>query len=295
MCPGNTRSGGARNPEYHEVFVFDNDFPALLPNTPEGSYRQGDLMIAESETGVCRVMCFSPRHDLTISRMRASDLGKVVDTWTEEFARLSALPFIRHVQIFENRGAMMGASNPHPHCQIWANAAVPGSARTEKMSFEEYESAHGSCLLCDYAGLEMSGKERIVCENDYFLAVVPFWANWPFETLLISKRHLADITMLGPAERSGLADILKRLTTRYDNLFATPFPYSMGFHQGIHDGTQAKGHFHAHFFPPLLRSATVRKFAVGYELLAAPQRDITPENAAERLRSVPEKHYLDGF
>ncbi len=250
MCPGNRRSGGMPNPQYESVYVFDNDFPALLPDTPEASYEQGDLLIAKSEAGICRVMCFSPRHDLTLSRMSVPDLEQVVNAWSEEYAKLRALPFVRHVQIFENRGSMMGASNPHPHCQIWANATVPGSPRTEQESFEEYQRAHGTCLLCDYMRLESVSQERMICQNEHFLAVVPFWANWPFETLLLSKRHLADVTMLEAGERAALAEILKRLTTRYDNLFETSFPYSMGFHQAFAGVKQAEWHFHAHFFLP---------------------------------------------
>ena len=293
MCPGNARAGGIRNPQYQGGYVFDNDFPALLADTPKGSYERGDLLIAESESGICRVMCFSPQHDLTLSRMNPHDLEQVVNAWSEEYAKLNALPLIQHVQIFENRGAMMGASNPHPHCQIWANATVPDVPRTEHASLEEYRLANGTCLLCDYSRLELESKERTVCENQHFLAVVPFWAVWPFETLLVSKRHLADMTMLNDSERTALADILKRLTTRYDNLFETSFPYSMGFHQGFSGTGQPVGHFHAHFLPPLLRSAAVRKFTVGYELLAMPQRDITAEVAADRLRSLSEQHYME--
>jgi UDPglucose--hexose-1-phosphate uridylyltransferase len=199
---------------------------------------------------------------------------------------------VNYVQIFENRGEMMGCSNPHPHCQIWASASIPNYPLTEQASFENYQQKHGSCLLCDYVRLEQSSGSRLVCENEHFFAVVPFWAIWPFEILLTSKRHMADIAALGANERDGLADILKRLTTRYDNLFQISFPYSMGFHQRPTDGPHSEWHFHAHFFPPLLRSATVKKFMVGYELLASPQRDITPETAAERLRSLSDKHYL---
>jgi UDPglucose--hexose-1-phosphate uridylyltransferase len=293
MCPGNARAGGVHNSNYEGVYVFDNDFPALLADTPEGTYERGELLIAKSEAGICRVMCFSPRHDLTLSRMNLSDIEQVVNTWSEEYARLSALPLIHHVQIFENRGAMMGASNPHPHCQIWANATVPTTPLTEQASFEEYRLAHHTCLLCDYVRLELDCKERIVCENDHFLVMVPFWAVWPFETLVASKRHLVNMTLLEHSERTALADILKRLTTRYDNLFETSFPYSMGFHQRSGDGEHPESHFHAHFLPPLLRSATVRKFSVGYEMLAMPQRDITAETAAERLRSLTEQHYLE--
>jgi UDPglucose--hexose-1-phosphate uridylyltransferase len=292
MCPGNLRAAGSRNPSYDGIFAFDNDYPSLLPDTPSGGYDEKGLLLAESETGVCRVMCFSPRHDLTIPQMKQRDIRRLVDGWSDEYIELGARPNVNYVQIFENRGEMMGCSNPHPHCQIWASASIPNYPLTEQASFEDYRQKHGSCLLCDYVRLEQLSGSRLVCENEHFFAVVPFWAIWPFEILLTSKRHMADIAALNADERDGLADILKRLTTRYDNLFQISFPYSMGFHQRPTDGPHAEWHFHAHFFPPLLRSATVKKFMVGYELLASPQRDITPETAAERLRSLSEKHYL---
>jgi UDPglucose--hexose-1-phosphate uridylyltransferase len=236
-------------------------------------------------------MCFSPRHDLTIARMTLPDLQRVVDEWARQYQQLSSLPGIRYVQIFENRGAMMGCSNPHPHCQIWSTSTIPTYPAVEQQSFDEYERKHGSCLLCDYHETELSLKERIVCENDGFVALVPFWATWPFEILVLSKRHVADIVALHSSERAALAEILNRITARYDNLFQTSFPYSMGFHQQPSDGPHPEWHFHAHFFPPLLRSATVRKFIVGYELLAAAQRDLTPETAAGRLRELSEQHF----
>jgi UDPglucose--hexose-1-phosphate uridylyltransferase len=292
MCPGNLRAAGVRNPLYEGVFAFDNDFPSLLPNTPPGRYEQKGLLLAESETGVCRVMCFSPRHDLTIPQMERPDIRLLVDGWSDEYTTLGALPEVNYVQIFENRGEMMGCSNPHPHCQIWASASVPNYPSSEQASFEHYQRKHASCLLCDYISLEQISLNRLVCENEHFFAVVPFWAIWPFETLLMSRRHASDIAAFDSSERDGLADILQQLTTRYDNLFQISFPYSMGFHQRPTDGAHPEWHFHGHFFPPLLRSATVKKFMVGYELLASPQRDITPEAAAERLRSLPEIHYL---
>jgi UDPglucose--hexose-1-phosphate uridylyltransferase len=289
MCPGNIRSTGSINPGYQNVFVFDNDFPALLPQQSPAKANHHDLLRAESEAGICRVLCFSPRHDLTLSGMEEKDIRIVVDCWASQFQELSAHSEIRYVQIFENRGAMMGASNPHPHGQIWATANLPNIPKTEQESQASYRQAKNSCLLCEYFKLETSEAVRIVLQNEHFLAVVPFWAVWPFETLLISKRHLAAIDELDSNERDSLADILKRLTTRYDHLFHTPFPYSMGFHQRPSDGQQhPEWHFHAHFFPPLLRSATVRKFMVGFELLAMPQRDITPETAAETLRTLPD-------
>ena len=287
LCPGNPRVGGVKNPPYTETFVFENDFAALRPGTPVGCFEQNDLLIAQSEPGVCRVVCFSPRHDLTIAGMEVPALRRVVDTWVEQYKELGARPAIHHVQIFENRGAMMGASNPHPHCQIWANHTLPNEVAKEQASLTAYRERKGTCLLCDYAALEAGEGRRVVEENDSFLVVVPFWAFWPFETLVIAKRHTAALDEFEDAQRDGLADILKRTTARYDRLFSVSFPYTMGFHQRPTDGeAHPEWHFHAHFYPPLLRSATIKKFMVGYEMLATPQRDITPEAAAERLRSV---------
>jgi UDPglucose--hexose-1-phosphate uridylyltransferase len=295
LCPGNARAEGVRNPKYSTTFVFNNDFSALQPDVASVTVDEGskNLLIAEAESGVCRVVCFSPRHDLTLAQMTTGEIGGVIEVWAEQYRSLGGLPKINHVQIFENRGAMMGCSNPHPHGQIWATQSVPNEPRKEQASLEEYRREHRSCLLCDYVALEVASGERIVCQNESFVAVVPFWATWPFETLVLSKRHVTDIEALDAGERAGLADMLKRLTTRYDNLFQTLFPYSMGFHQRPTDGRDhAEWHFHAHFFPPLLRSARIKKFMVGFELLASPQRDITPEVAAERLREVKERHYL---
>jgi UDPglucose--hexose-1-phosphate uridylyltransferase len=293
LCPGNARAGGQRNPKYSGTFVFDNDFASLQADLPNLTIDRGgkNLLLAKAESGRCRVICFSPRHDLTLAQMELLEIGAVIEVWAQEYVNLGDLSYINHVQIFENRGAMMGCSNSHPHGQIWATQTVPNEPRKEQESFAEYLREHRSCLLCDYLSLELEAEARVVCQNDFFFAVVPFWAIWPFETLLLSRRHVSDITALGTAERLALADILKRLTTRYDNLFQTSFPYSMGFHQRPTDGDEhPEWHFHAHFFPPLLRSATVRKFMVGFELLASPQRDLTPELAAEKLREVPEQH-----
>ncbi len=289
LCPGNNRAGGVRNPQYTNTFVFENDYPALLPNAHPDVVNDANLIVAEGEAGNCRVGCFSPRHDLTISKMSPAELRGVVDMWTRQFQALEQLDWVRHIQIFENRGALMGASNPHPHCQIWANATLPNIPERELHSFQDYAAASHSCLLCDYLQLELKRNERIVCQNDAFVALVPFWAVWPFETLLLSKRHFAAITDLQHPEPDLLGDILRQLTTRYDHLFETAFPYSMGFHQRPTDRqAHPEWHFHAHFFPPLLRSATVQKFMVGYELLGSPQRDITPESAAQRLASLPD-------
>ena len=290
LCPGNPRAGGLRNPNYETTLVFENDFAALKPATPGGEFRQGGLLIAEPEPGVCRVVCFSPRHDLTVAKMSAQSLRLVVDTWVEQYQDLGRLPFIQHVEIFENRGEMMGCSNPHPHCQIWANRSLPTEVAKEQASQLAWRQEKHSCLLCDYLRLELAAEERLVCQNDSFAALVPFWAIWPFETMVIAKPHLTAIDQLESAARDDLADILGRVTRRYDNLFAVSFPYSMGFHQRPTDGEDhPEWHLHAHFLPPLLRSATVRKFMVGYELLAMPQRDITAETAAARLRAVREE------
>ncbi len=287
LCPGNERVGGARNPQYESTFVFDNDFAALKPDAPLDRTNQDDLLIAESEPGICRVVCFSPRHDLTIANMDLADLRTVTDTWVAQFEELGARDGIHYVQIFENRGAMMGASNPHPHCQIWASRSIPNEVAKEQASLIAWQEQHAVCLLCRYAEIERKAGDRVVEENGGFLAVVPYWAVWPFETMILAKRHMTAIDQLSEEERAQLAAILKRMTARYDRLFQTPFPYTMGFHQRPTDGKpHDEWHLHAHFYPPLLRSATVRKFMVGYEMLATPQRDITPEAAAERLREA---------
>jgi UDPglucose--hexose-1-phosphate uridylyltransferase len=294
LCPGNTRAGGVKNPSYKHTFVFDNDFAALRPETPSGELRENELLWAESEAGRCRVVCFSPRHDLTLARMDVDDIGSLVDTWCEEFTALAAEPNVRAVQIFENRGAMMGCSNPHPHGQIWANETVPNELSKEVFRQREYFEKHNSSLLEDYLKLELRKQERVVCSNEHFAVVVPFWAVWPYETLLLSRRRVGSLPELREEEREGLAQILRQVAIRYDNLFKTSFPYTMGFHQPPTDGASYPGfHLHAHFYPPLLRSATVKKFMVGYELLAMPQRDITPELAAKQLRELPNVHYLD--
>jgi UDPglucose--hexose-1-phosphate uridylyltransferase len=286
LCPGNERAGDARNPAYTGTFVFDNDFAALRPETPPDKYEEG-ILIAEGERGICRVVCFSPRHDLTLSAMGVDEVRQVVDVWVAQFQELGEMPTINSVQIFENRGAMMGASNPHPHCQIWAEQSVPNQAFREVSAQTDYRARHKSCLLCDYVATELVKEERIVCQNEEFIAVVPFWAVWPFETLVMGKRHTTGLDQLGDSERNALAGVLKQLTSGYDRLFATAFPYTMGFHQRPTDGEDhLECHLHAHYYPPLLRSATVRKFMVGYEMLAMPQRDITAEQAAKRLREV---------
>jgi len=297
LCPGNARAGGARNPDYTGTYVFDNDFAALLPGVPPGAYHRrgahgGELLLARAESGICRVVCFSPDHSLTLAEMATPDIRGVVDVWAEQYDEIGARPDIRYVQIFENKGAMMGCSNPHPHGQIWANASVPQEPAMEGQTQADYRSRHGGCLLCDYVALETAERERIVCENDAFVALVPFWATWPYEVMVLSRRHVAALPELDGAERDALADVIKRLTTRYDNLFRVSFPYTMGVHQRPTDGVpHPEWHLHAHYYPPLLRSATVKKFMVGYEMLANPQRDLTPEAAAARLAALSEVRF----
>jgi UDPglucose--hexose-1-phosphate uridylyltransferase len=250
------------------------------------------LLVAESARGLCKVLCFHPDHSLTLARMTCLEIRRVVDAWTREYQELGALDWIEYVQIFENRGAMMGASNPHPHGQIWATGFIPDEPAAEAQAQREHLTRTGRCLLCDYVATERASQERILFENEHFMVLVPWWAVWPFEVLVVSRRHLGALPELSDAEREGLADALKRLTTRYDNLFEVSFPYTMGFHQSpTDDDEHPEWHFHAHFYPPLLRSATVRKFMVGFEMLGMPQRDITPEDAAQRLRSCPEEHF----
>ena len=293
LCPGNPRAHGAVNPQYEHTFVFDNDFPALLTGSGGKLDRHG-LMVAEEEPGICRVICFSPRHDLTLARMDVAEIERVIGVWGEEYRRLGAMEDIGAVQIFENRGEMMGASNPHPHCQVWATRTLPNEMARELATQTEYWREHGSPLLLDYLKLEREAGERIVFENDTFTVLVPFWAVWPFETMVLPRRPVASLDALDPAEVTSLAGALRELTIRYDNLFETSFPYSMGFHQKPTDGeAHPEWQLHAHFLPPLLRSATVRKFMVGFELLGTPQRDITPEAAAKRLRELPATHYRD--
>ena len=294
LCPGNARAQGHVNPKYRDTLVFDNDFAALKPDTEAHATNQHDLLIAETERGICRVICFAPEHHLTVSRLKPEAIRKVVDTWAAQYDEIESRDWIRWVQVFENRGEMMGASNPHPHCQIWASESLPNKPARELDSQLEYRAARNSCLLCDYLKVELESKERMVCENTTFAALVPFWAVWPFEILVLPKMHVARMQRLDDQGRDDLADILKQVTTRYDNLFEVSFPYSFGLHNPpSNDGgsSDAGWHFHARYLPPLLRSASVRKFMVGYELIATPQRDITQEAAAERLRAVSSIHF----
>jgi UDPglucose--hexose-1-phosphate uridylyltransferase len=289
LCPGNTRANGERNPDYAGTFVFGNDFAALRAEAPGDWVNHEGVLVARTETGIARVICFSPRHDLSLPEMEVGAIRGVVDVWAEQYADLGARPDIGHVQIFENKGEMMGCSNPHPHGQVWAQRSVPMVAERELERQSEYYGRHRRTLLDDVLQLELRARERLVVENDAFVAIVPFWAVWPFETLVISREPVADVAALDDAGRDGLADLLKRLTACYDNLFGVSFPYSAGLHQAPTDGeAHPEWHLHMHFYPPLLRSATVKKFMVGYEMMGEPQRDLTPETAAERLRALPE-------
>ena len=289
LCPGNERAGGIRNPQYESTFVFTNDFSALLPDTPP-AHSEHPLLRYCSQQGTCRVICFSPRHDLTLPEMALSDIRGVVDVWTEQVAELGQR--YRWVQVFENKGAIMGCSNPHPHGQIWAGDALPNEPAKEDHEQRAYLDENGRPLLLDYLDLEAQRQERVVVENEHWLAVVPYWAVWPFETLLMPRRHVLRLPDLDNAERDALTAVLKRLLTKYDNLFEVSFPYSMGWHGAPTDDEEyPHWQLHAHFYPPLLRSATVKKFMVGYEMLAEAQRDLTAEQAAQRLRVLPEIHH----
>ncbi len=293
LCPGNLRAGGVRNPQYTSTFVFDNDFAALRPEAGTNVEASHDLLLrAEPEEGICRVVCFSPRHDLTLPELKLTQVEQVIATWAAQSAELGKKEFIRSVQVFENKGALMGCSNPHPHSQIWAQSSLPNELEKEAASQKAYAATHLKPLLLEVLAEEERHGERLIVQNEHFAALVPFWAVWPFEVMVIAKRPVSYLFDLSTEEADSLARIMQQITTRYDNLFEISFPYSMGFHQAPFDGQEhPEWVLHAHFYPPLLRSATVRKFMVGYEMLAMPQRDITPETAAERLRSVSEVHY----
>jgi len=295
LCPGNTRANGERNPPYTSTFTFDNDFPALLSERAAPAEAASPLLVSEPVAGRCRVVCFSPRHDLSLAEMDAAKVRGVVDAWAGETETLGRDPALRYVQVFENKGAMMGCSNPHPHGQIWATSAIPlvpaRKLETQRAWFER----HGSDLVGDYLAEELRSGERVVCRNESWVALVPYWAVWPFELMLVPTRRVADLPSLDARERDLLADLLRRVCVRYDNLFRVSFPYSMGFHGRPTDGEEHPWwRLHAVYFPPLLRSASVRKFLVGFELTGEPQRDLTPEDAAARLRAQSETHYLQG-
>ena len=292
LCPTNTRASGHKNPNYEHTYSFINDFGAITPDIPDGEYNDGELFQAKSEKGICKVICFSPNHSLTIPEMEISDICKVIDLWIEEFEELGAESFINYVQIFENKGAVMGCSNPHPHGQIWAQEAIPVEPHKKTKNFLNYFQKNKTNLLVDYVQIELRKNKRILFENNHFVALIPFWATWPFEAMIIPKRHIRRITELTSDEKNSFADAYKKLTVIYDNLFETSFPYSAGIHQSPTDGNEHKEwQMHMVFYPPLLRSASVKKFMVGYEMLANPQRDITPEQAAQMLKKVSNIHY----
>ena len=295
LCPGNLRAGGKENPDYQNTFVFTNDFAALLPDNPSQPEDDPEgLIISEPEQGICRVICYSPQHDLSVARMAQDQVLPIIDTWIEEYLSLGARDFINHVQIFENRGLVMGCSNPHPHGQIWASSTLPNLPAKEIDQQQRYLDSHGSCLLCTYLARESASGARILFANGSFVALVPHWAIWPFETMIIPRRHCPSITAMSGTEKAELADIMIELGICYDNLFQTSFPYSMGIHQQPTDGRNYPAvHYHFHYLPPLLRSQAIKKHMVGYELLATVQRDLTPELAAARLRALPRRHYLE--
>ncbi|MCX8010867.1 MAG: galactose-1-phosphate uridylyltransferase, partial [Ignavibacteria bacterium] len=268
--------------------VFDNDFSALDFNSAaEGNNRGNELLTAKSEKGICRVVCFSPIHNLSLGEMSVDEIKLVVDTWCDEYKNLGSKEEINYIQIFENKGEMMGCSNPHPHCQIWATQSIPNEPLKETVNQKKYFIENRSCLLCDYLKLETQLRERLIFDNDEFALLVPFWAIWPFETMIISKQHLTSLNDFNEIIKHSFAEILKKTISNYDKLFDVSFPYSAGIHQAPTDNEKHnEWHFHFHFYPPLLRSATIKKFLVGYEMLAEPQRDLTPEESAQKLKSI---------
>ena len=290
LCPGNERAGGAKNPDYTGAYSFQNDFAALIEGSEE-TFKEG-LLEAESESGICKVICYSPNHNLTLSLMEERDIEEVIILWQKEYSTLGSDPNINHVQIFENKGAIMGCSNPHPHGQIWAQRSIPQEVQKKGIHQKTYWKQNKSSLLGDYLKQELNAKARILLENESFVALVPYWAVWPFEAMIVPRRHITSILEFSQQEVSDYASILKALTTKYDNLFETSFPYSAGIHQSPTDGKDnSYWHMHMSFYPPLLRSAEVKKFMVGYEMFANPQRDITAEQAAQRLRDCTTNHY----
>ena len=292
LCPGNERINGGTNPKYESCYVFDNDFPALLKNEVSFDLQQEDLFKINPERGINRVICFSPKHNVTLAEMQIPEIENVIKVWKEQYLELGAIDYINHVQIFENKGSVMGCSNPHPHGQIWAQSSLPTQVKKTQDNLLKYYQKTGKSLLKDYVDNELQKKERIIAENEHFVLLVPFWATWPYETMIISKRHFSNIAEITEEEIKSYAEMIHIITVKYDNLFKTSFPYSAGIHQAPTDGlSHGEWHFHMHFYPPLLRSATVKKFMVGYELLAEAQRDLTAEQSAEILRNLSTEHY----
>jgi len=285
LCPGNTRAGGAKTPKYTDTFVFTNDFAALRSDSGDANFKKG-LLKAKGERGICKVVCFSPDHSLTIPDMTVKDIEKVIDLWQREYMELGRHDFINHVQIFENKGATMGCSNPHPHGQIWAQNSLPNEVKKKAEQQRKYYEKIGNSLLMDYLQEELEAETRIIQQNEHFVSLIPFWAIWPYEAMILPKRTLSHIGEFSASEKTSFASILKDLTQRFDRVFDTSFPYSSGIHQSPTDGVNhPEWQFHMAFYPPLLRSATVKKFMVGYEMFGEAQRDITAEMAAEKLRS----------
>jgi UDPglucose--hexose-1-phosphate uridylyltransferase len=292
LCSGNLRSNGDKNPEYEACYVFDNDFPALLQNDIEFENNNSSLFHLKPEKGINKVICFSPKHNVTLAEMEVSEIENVIKTWKEEYINLGSKDYINYVQIFENKGSVMGCSNPHPHGQIWAQSSLPTQVEKTQKSLLAYYEKNKISLLEDYVNQELKLQERIVIENEHFVVLVPFWATWPFETMIVSKRHFGNLIGLTSKESIALAEAIKGITVKYDNLFETSFPYSAGIHQAPTDRiSHPEWHLHMHFYPPLLRSASVKKFMVGYEMLGEAQRDISPEKSAEMLRNLPNTHY----
>ncbi|MFZ1292431.1 MAG: UDP-glucose--hexose-1-phosphate uridylyltransferase [Melioribacteraceae bacterium] len=287
LCPKNIRANGDKNPDYKGTYVFVNDYSSLTLNIEKESLNINELIKSESEEGICKVVCFSPRHDLTLTDLSLDEIKSVITTWQNEFEQIGSMKEINHVQIFENKGSVMGASNPHPHGQIWAQHTIPMEPLKEQTNFLKYFEVHKSTMISDYLKIELEKKERIVFENDNFVLLVPFWAVWPFETMIASKKPYQNILQFDEQSKSDYAEVIKILSMKYDKIFNVSFPYSSGIHQSPTDGKlHNEWHFHMHFYPPLLRSATIKKFMVGYEMLANPQRDITAETAAEIIRSI---------
>lgn len=286
LCPGNTRINGEINPDYKDVYIFTNDFAALQSDSPDFEVNDG-LLMAKSEKGICKVICFSPDHSKSLADMEPIDIKKVVNAWQKEYKELGANELINYVQIFENKGAVMGCSNPHPHGQIWSQSTLPNEVVKKNTQQLNYYKKNGTSILGDYITQELDKKERIIFENDAFVVLVPFWAVWPFEAMIVPKTHQINILELNDTEAFLYAEAISKLTKAYDKIFNTSFPYSSGIHQAPTNGEDnSHWHWHMSFYPPLLRSATVKKFMVGYEMFGSPQRDITAEKAAKMIRDL---------
>ncbi len=286
LCPGNTRANGEINPNYEDVYIFDNDFAALQSDSKDFKIHDG-LLKAESERGICKVVCFSPDHSKSLADMAVDEIENVVVAWQNEFKTLGAMEGINHVQIFENKGDVMGCSNPHPHGQIWSQSTVPNEVAKKDKHQKAYFEDKKSSLLGDYLQQELNLNERIIFENNSFVVLVPFWAVWPYEAMILPKNHQNDIMAMDDNGRAMFAEAVSKLTKAYDKVFNCSFPYSAGIHQAPTNGANnAHWHWHMSFYPPLLRSASVKKFMVGYEMFGTPQRDISPEIAANTLKSL---------